>query len=166
LPTRQLVSTGTWNLSFWKDELGWARADRTDRQGLELPTPAQRAAGAIVAVNYGTAGALALYGPASGLPAPVSATFRISTASRADARAATHCSSASTARSARALRQSTVLAVIAKSAGTSTTMRAAGPIIWCRCAPLSARCARSFAMLAVGLGPSFGELLLELPPAP
>ena len=23
LPTRQLESTGTWNLSFWKDELGW-----------------------------------------------------------------------------------------------------------------------------------------------
>ena len=23
LPERQLVSTGTWNLSFWKDELGW-----------------------------------------------------------------------------------------------------------------------------------------------
>ena len=36
LPTRQLVSTGTWDRSFWKDELRLARARRADRDGLAL----------------------------------------------------------------------------------------------------------------------------------
>jgi hypothetical protein len=72
LPERQLVSTGTWNLSFWKDELGWRELAAQTGAAWRSRTAAQRAGAAIVAVNYGTAGALSLYGPARGLPQPVS----------------------------------------------------------------------------------------------
>ncbi|MDX6599136.1 MAG: hypothetical protein QOE87_3023 [Gaiellales bacterium] len=70
LPIRQLVSSGTWNRSFWKDEIGWRElALQTSRAWISR-TPDERSAGAIVAVNYGVAGALALHGPALGLPPP------------------------------------------------------------------------------------------------
>jgi 4-amino-4-deoxy-L-arabinose transferase-like glycosyltransferase len=72
LPERQLISTGTWKLSFWKDEIGWRELTAQTATAWNSRTPAQRADAALVAVNYGTAGALALYGPAAGLPAPVS----------------------------------------------------------------------------------------------
>jgi hypothetical protein len=72
LPTRQLVSTGTWDRSFWKDEIGWHELVAQTSTAWRSRTPAERAAGAIVAGNYGVAGALSLYGPAAGLPAPVS----------------------------------------------------------------------------------------------
>ena len=72
LPTRQLVSTGTWDRSFWKDEIGWHELVAQTATAWHSRTPAERAAGAIVAGNYGVAGALSLYGPAVGLPAPVS----------------------------------------------------------------------------------------------
>jgi Dolichyl-phosphate-mannose-protein mannosyltransferase len=72
LPTRQLVSTGTWDKSFWKDELGWHELVAQTARAWSSRTPAERADGAIVAGNYGVAGALSLFGPAAGLPAPVS----------------------------------------------------------------------------------------------
>ncbi len=72
LPTRQLVSTGTWDKSFWKDEIGWHELVAQTAAAWRSRTPAERAAGAIVAGNYGVAGALSLYGPAAGLPTPVS----------------------------------------------------------------------------------------------
>jgi hypothetical protein len=72
LPTGQLVSTGTWDKSFWKDEIGWHELVAQTSKAWNSRTPAERAAGAIVAGNYGVAGALSLYGPAAGLPTPVS----------------------------------------------------------------------------------------------
>jgi hypothetical protein len=72
LPIRQLVSTGTWDKSFWKDEIGWHELVAQTATAWRSRTPAERAAGAIVAGNYGVAGALSLFGPAAGLPAPVS----------------------------------------------------------------------------------------------
>jgi hypothetical protein len=72
LPTRQLVSTGTWDKSFWKDEIGWHELVAQTAAAWRSRTPAERADGAIVAGNYGVAGALSLFGPAAGLPAPVS----------------------------------------------------------------------------------------------
>jgi 4-amino-4-deoxy-L-arabinose transferase-like glycosyltransferase len=72
LPTRQLVSTGTWDKSFWKDEIGWHELVAQTAAAWRSRTPAERAAGAIVAGNYGAAGALSLYGAAAGLPAPIS----------------------------------------------------------------------------------------------
>jgi hypothetical protein len=72
LPTRQLVSTGDWNRSFWKDEIGWHELVAQTATAWRSRTPAERAGGAIVAGNYGVAGALALFGPAAGLPTPLS----------------------------------------------------------------------------------------------
>jgi hypothetical protein len=72
LPTRQLVSTGTWDKSFWKDEIGWHELVAQTAKAWNSRTPAERADAAIVAGNYGVAGALSLYGPAAGLPTPVS----------------------------------------------------------------------------------------------
>jgi hypothetical protein len=72
LPARQLVSTGIWEESFWKDEFGWRELTAQTATAWQSRTPAERAAGAIVAENYGEAGALALYGPGAGLPPPVS----------------------------------------------------------------------------------------------
>ena len=72
LTTRLLVSTGTWDRSFWKDEIGWHELVAQTATAWRSRTPAERSAGAIVAGNYGVAGALSLYGPAAGLPTPVS----------------------------------------------------------------------------------------------
>ena len=71
-PPAQLVSTGTWDRSFWKDELGWHELVAQTATAWRSRTPAERAAAAIVAGNYGVAGALSLFGPAAGLPTPVS----------------------------------------------------------------------------------------------
>jgi hypothetical protein len=72
LPVRQLVSTGTWNVSFWKDELGWRELTAQAAAAWHSRTPAERDDAALIAVNYGTAGALALDGPETGLPPPLS----------------------------------------------------------------------------------------------
>ena len=72
LPTRQLVSTGDWNRSFWKDEIGWHELVAQTAKAWDSRTPAERAGGAIVAGNYGVAGALALFGARAGLPTPLS----------------------------------------------------------------------------------------------
>jgi 4-amino-4-deoxy-L-arabinose transferase-like glycosyltransferase len=72
LPARQLVSTGIWDKSFWKDEIGWHELAAQTASAWRSRTPNERASGAIVAGNYGAAGALSLYGAAADLPAPVS----------------------------------------------------------------------------------------------
>lgn len=70
--TSSMIASGVWKQSFYKDEIGWPElADQTARAWRSL-TPAQRANGAIVASNYGEASALEYYGPARGLPAPLS----------------------------------------------------------------------------------------------
>src|SRR5205085_2519053 len=45
LPTRQLVSTGTWDKSFWKDELGWHELVAQTARAWSSRTPAERAGG-------------------------------------------------------------------------------------------------------------------------
>jgi len=72
LPTRTMVDLGLWKAGFYKDEIGWPElvAD-TARAWAALP-PAERRDTALIAQNYGEAGALALYGPARHLPTPFS----------------------------------------------------------------------------------------------
>ena len=63
-----MVSSGVWEDSFYKDEIGWPElADQTARAWRDLPA-ADRARAAIVAGNYGEASALERYGPARALP--------------------------------------------------------------------------------------------------
>ena len=63
-----MVSSGLWNDSFYKDEIGWPElASQTARAWRSLPA-ADRADGTVVAGNYGEASALEHYGPARGLP--------------------------------------------------------------------------------------------------
>jgi 4-amino-4-deoxy-L-arabinose transferase-like glycosyltransferase len=72
LPERTMVDRGLASVAYFEDEIGWPElADEVARAWRGLP-PSQRATTAIVARNYGEAGALALYGPARGLPAPLS----------------------------------------------------------------------------------------------
>ena len=67
-----VVSSGTWDSSFYGDELGWpAFVAQTAQAWRSLP-PAFRADGAVVAENYGEAGALARTGGGAGLPQPLS----------------------------------------------------------------------------------------------
>jgi hypothetical protein len=66
--TASMVSSGLWNDSFYKDEIGWPElASQTARAWKSLPAP-DRADGAVVAGNYGEASAHEHYGPARGLP--------------------------------------------------------------------------------------------------
>ncbi|HEY7256518.1 MAG TPA: glycosyltransferase family 39 protein [Solirubrobacterales bacterium] len=72
LPTRTMISKGIWEASFYDDEIGWPEfATETARAWRQLP-PAQRRETAVVVGNYGEASALELYGPALGLPPPLS----------------------------------------------------------------------------------------------
>ena len=76
LPVRStasmMITSGVWKQSFYKDEIGWPElADQTAQAWRSL-TPAERADGAIIAGNYGEASALEYYGPARGLPEPLS----------------------------------------------------------------------------------------------
>ena len=139
LPTRQLVSTGTWNLSFWKDELGWRELTAQTARAWSSRTPAQRAAGAIVAGNYGVAGALALYGPAAGLPAPVSGHLSYQYWHPSDAvSAALHrTGSASTARERPRAAAKRRCSPSSTTAGTSTTRSGGGRSSGAACARLS-----------------------------
>ncbi len=146
LPTRQLVSTGTWNRSFWKDEIGWHELVAQTATAWRSRTPAERAAGAIVAGNYGVAGALSLFGPAAGLPAPLSGhlSFQYWHPRRMPERAVllvgfgegdaqAHCA------------QATVLAVVDNRWHIDNEERGR-PIVWCRLrAPLGQLWKRSFA---------------------
>jgi hypothetical protein len=67
-----VVSSGAWDSSFYGDELGWpAFVSQTAQAWGSLP-PTFRADGAVVAQNYGEAGALARTGGEAGLPPPLS----------------------------------------------------------------------------------------------
>jgi 4-amino-4-deoxy-L-arabinose transferase-like glycosyltransferase len=70
--TASMVSSGVWQDSFYKDEIGWPElVDRTSSAWRSL-APAERADGAIVARNYGEASALEHYGPSRELPSVLS----------------------------------------------------------------------------------------------
>jgi 4-amino-4-deoxy-L-arabinose transferase-like glycosyltransferase len=72
LPTAAMVKLGLWQPSFYKDEIGWHElVAQTARAWRAMPL-AERRDTALLAGNYGEAGALALYGPAMHLPAPLS----------------------------------------------------------------------------------------------
>jgi hypothetical protein len=72
LPERTMVARGLASTAYFEDEIGWPElADQVARAWRDVPPP-QRRATALLARNYGEAGALALYGPARGLPAPLS----------------------------------------------------------------------------------------------
>ena len=67
-----VVSSGTWDSSFYGDELGWpAFVSQTAAAWRSLP-PSFRSDAAVVAQNYGEAGALARTGARHGLPEPLS----------------------------------------------------------------------------------------------
>ena len=127
LPTCQLVSTGTWDRSFWKDEIGWHELVAQPPTAWRSRTPAERAAAAIVAGNYGVAGALSLLrpgrGPAhAGLGAPLLPVL----ASGEDAASARSCWSASTARTRSGGARTRPSWPWPTTAGTSTTKSVAG----------------------------------------
>ncbi len=70
--TAGMIDSGIWKTSFFKDEIGWPEmVAQTARAWRSLP-PAERAHAAILAQNYGEAGALAHFGPLQGLPQPLS----------------------------------------------------------------------------------------------
>jgi 4-amino-4-deoxy-L-arabinose transferase-like glycosyltransferase len=70
--TTGMIDSGIWNVSFFKDEIGWPEmVAQTARAWRSLPA-AERAHAAILAQNYGEAGALARFGPSLGLPQPLS----------------------------------------------------------------------------------------------
>ena len=72
LPTATMVRLGYWQTGWFKDELGWPElAAQTARAWRAIPA-GQRAGTALLARNYGEAGALDLYGPALGLPQALS----------------------------------------------------------------------------------------------
>jgi 4-amino-4-deoxy-L-arabinose transferase-like glycosyltransferase len=72
LPTGKMVKLGLWKPSFYKDELGWPQLVAETASAWRALPAAQRRGTALLAGNYGEAGALALYGPAAGLPQPLS----------------------------------------------------------------------------------------------
>jgi hypothetical protein len=70
--TAGMIDSGVWKASFFKDEIGWPEmVAQTARAWRSLPQ-AERAHTAILAQNYGEAGALARFGPSLGLPQPLS----------------------------------------------------------------------------------------------
>jgi hypothetical protein len=146
LPVRQLVSTGTWDRSFWKDELGWRELTAQTAAAWRSRSPGERAAGAIVAKNYGEAGALALYGPAAGLPPPLSGhlSFQYWHLARMPERSVLLVGFARADAHQRCT-SSTVLATLDNRWGVGNEERGR-PIIWCRLrAPLGTMWEGSFA---------------------
>ncbi|MGZ4312986.1 MAG: ArnT family glycosyltransferase [Solirubrobacteraceae bacterium] len=72
LPIATMVKLGVWHAGWYKDELGWPElAAETARAWRAIPA-AQRADTALLARDYGEAGALDLYGPSLGLPQALS----------------------------------------------------------------------------------------------
>lgn len=60
--TRQLVSSNVWETGFFKDEIGWPELTaQVTRDWMSL-SPADRTGGVVLAMNYGEASALELYG--------------------------------------------------------------------------------------------------------
>jgi 4-amino-4-deoxy-L-arabinose transferase-like glycosyltransferase len=63
LPTATMIASGDWSATYYKDELGWPElATATGHAWRSLPAT-QRTQTALLADNYGEAGALDLYGP-------------------------------------------------------------------------------------------------------
>jgi 4-amino-4-deoxy-L-arabinose transferase-like glycosyltransferase len=66
--TASMISSGVWQNSWYKDEIGWPElANQTAHAWNSLPAR-ERSKGAILAQNYGEASALEFYGPSRGLP--------------------------------------------------------------------------------------------------
>jgi hypothetical protein len=72
LATATMIKLGIWRPRFYKDEIGWQELVAQASRAWRSMPPAERRASALLAQNYGEAGALALYGPAMDLPAPLS----------------------------------------------------------------------------------------------
>jgi 4-amino-4-deoxy-L-arabinose transferase-like glycosyltransferase len=72
LPERTMLDRGIWRQTFYKDEIGWPELVATTARAWRAIPAAQRSDTALLAQNYGEAGALALYGPRNGLPEPLS----------------------------------------------------------------------------------------------
>lgn len=70
--TAGMVQSGIWEDTIYKDEIGWPELVAQTARAWDSLSPAERRDGAILAGNYGEAGALAHFGPALGLPAPLS----------------------------------------------------------------------------------------------
>jgi 4-amino-4-deoxy-L-arabinose transferase-like glycosyltransferase len=72
LPTATMVRDEVWKPGFYDDEIGWPElAAQAARAWNELPAR-ERQQAVLLARNYGEASGLALYGPARGLPQPLS----------------------------------------------------------------------------------------------
>jgi 4-amino-4-deoxy-L-arabinose transferase-like glycosyltransferase len=72
LPTATMVRLGLWQASWYKDELGWPELARQTARAWRTISLAARADTALLARNYGEAGALDPYGPGLGLPRALS----------------------------------------------------------------------------------------------
>ena len=146
LPAKQLVSTGVWNRSFWKDEIGWRELTAQTAAAWQSRSAAERSASAIVAVNYGTAGALALYGPDAGLPAPVSGHLTLQYWRPRELPQRTALLVGFESADVRRLCQdATTLAVVGNRWGVANAIHGR-PITWCRLrAPLGSMWSASFA---------------------
>jgi Dolichyl-phosphate-mannose-protein mannosyltransferase len=72
LPERTMIDRGVWKDTFYKDEIGWPELVRQTAEAWSAIPAAERRDTALLAQNYGEAGALAYLGPRAGLPAPLS----------------------------------------------------------------------------------------------
>jgi hypothetical protein len=70
--TAGMIQSGIWEDTIYKDEVGWPALVAQTARAWDSLSPAERGRAAILAGNYGEAGALAHFGPALGLPAPLS----------------------------------------------------------------------------------------------
>ena len=70
--TAGMIRSGIWKDAIYKDEIGWPELAAQTARAWGSLTPAERRDAAILTGNYGEAGALAHFGPALGLPPPLS----------------------------------------------------------------------------------------------
>jgi hypothetical protein len=70
--TAGMIQSGVWKNSFFKDEIGWPQMTAQAARDWRALPAGERAGSVVLAKNYGEAGALAYYGPAAGLPQPLS----------------------------------------------------------------------------------------------
>jgi hypothetical protein len=70
--TAGMVQSGIWEDAIYKDEIGWPELAAQTARAWDSLAPAERRNAAILTANYGEAGALAHFGPALGLPPPLS----------------------------------------------------------------------------------------------
>lgn len=88
LSRSSMVARGTWeSRKDYADEIGWPELVDSVAAAWQGLNPEERAHGAVVAANYGEAGAIDLYGPDRGLPPAVSGhlTYRYWAPERPDA---------------------------------------------------------------------------------